>query len=81
MEGVRAFRDSVVESESVVKGVLRLGASTTPGNNLLLPLMGRFEALYPEATTTVLIGNSADVLDRLTANEVDLALLEASRVR
>src|SRR6185436_12981907 len=45
LDGVRAFRDAVVESEQTVKGNLALGASTTPGNYLLLPLMGRFERL------------------------------------
>jgi len=75
LDGVRAFRDAVVESEQTVKGNLALGASTTPGNYLLLPLMGRFERLYPEAKTTLFIGNSAEVLDRLSANEVDLGLI------
>ena len=75
LDSVRSFRDAVVESEHVVKGTLALGASTTPGNYLLLPLMGRFERLYPEAKTTLFIGNSAEVLDRLSANEVDLGLV------
>ena len=75
LDGVRSFRDAVVETEQAVKGTLALGASTTPGNYLLPAVMGRFEKLYPEAKTTLSIGNSAQILDQLTANEVDLGLV------
>jgi len=75
IEGVRAFRDAVVESEGVVKGTLALGASTTPGNYLILPLMGRFERLHPRARTTLFIGNTTEVLAKLTANEIDVGMV------
>lgn len=75
LDSVRSFRDGVVESEQAVKGTLALGASTTPGNYFLPALMGRFERQYPEARTTLLIGNSQKVLDQLRANEVDLGLV------
>lgn len=75
LDGVRSFRDAVVETEQAVKGTLALGASTTPGNYLLPAVMGRFEKRYPEAKTTLAIGNSAEILERLTANEVDLGLV------
>jgi DNA-binding transcriptional LysR family regulator len=77
MESVRSFRDAVVESEEMVKGTLALGASTTPGNYLLPPLMGRFERLHPQAKTSLFIGNSTEVLERMTANEVDLGMVGA----
>jgi LysR family transcriptional regulator, low CO2-responsive transcriptional regulator len=75
LEGVKSFRDAVVESEQAVKGTLALGASTTPGNYLLLPIMGRFERLHPQARTTLFIGNSTEVLQRLSATEVDLGMV------
>jgi DNA-binding transcriptional LysR family regulator len=75
LETVRSFRDAVVESEETVKGTLALGASTTPGNYLLPPLMGRFERLHPQSRTSLFIGNSTEVLGRLRANEVDLGMV------
>lgn len=75
LEGVHAFQEAVAESESAVHGVLSLGASTTPGNYLLPPLMRAFERRYPRARTTLFIGNSAKVLQRLEASEVDLAVV------
>lgn len=75
LESVKSFRDIVVESEETVRGTLALGASTTPGNYLLPPLMGRFERLHPQAKTSLFIGNSTEVLERMTANEVDLGLV------
>ena len=75
LDSVTAFRDAIMDSEETVKGTLALGASTTPGNYLLPPLMGRFERQHPQAKTTLWIGNSTEVLDRLEANEVDLGMV------
>ena len=75
LDSVKSFRDAVVESEEVVRGTLALGASTTPGNYLLPPLMGRFERLHPQAKTTLFIGNTTEVIDRLRANEVDIGMV------
>lgn len=75
LESSRDFLTAVTESEETVKGVLRLGASTTPGNYILPPVMSRFERQYPQAKAALLIGNSAKVLDRLMANEVDLGMI------
>jgi DNA-binding transcriptional LysR family regulator len=72
LEGVRALRDAAAESETAVAGLLRVGASTTPGNYLLPPLMGRFEREHPGARTALFIGNSAKVIDLLRGNEVDV---------
>ena len=72
VQGVRHLRDMAVESETGVGGPLTVGASTTPGNYVLPRLLGEFERLYPAVRTTLVIGNSARVLDRLAANEVDL---------
>jgi len=75
LECVRSFRSAVAESEDTIKGPLAVGASTTPGNYILPPIMARFEHEYPKARTSLLIGNTAKVLDRLTANEVDLGFV------
>lgn len=75
LEGVRAFREAVAEAETTVQGVLALGASTTPGNYILPPVMQDFERRYPGARATLSIGNSAKIFDRLRSNEVDLGVV------
>ncbi len=75
LEGVKTFREAMLESEATVQGVLPLGASTTPGNYLLPPVMQAFERQYPRAKATISIGNSAKVLERLRAGEVDLGVV------
>lgn len=72
LEGLRRLRESARSSETEVLGALKVGASTTPGNYLLPPLLGRFEREHPRVRTTLVIGNSAQVLNRLLKNEVDL---------
>lgn len=72
LEGVRRFRDAALESESTVRGVLTVGASTTPGNYVLPPLLGEFKRRYPEVRTTLVISNSSRILGRVSANEVDV---------
>jgi DNA-binding transcriptional LysR family regulator len=72
VQGVRHLRDMALESETGIGGPLTVGASTTPGNYVLPRLLGEFERLYPAVRTHLVIGNSARVLDRLRANEVDL---------
>ena len=66
---------AVSEAGRAVKGVLQLGASTTPANYLLPDLMAEFERNHPDARTTLQIGNSAQVIDLLHSNEVDLGIV------
>jgi DNA-binding transcriptional LysR family regulator len=72
LEGVRRLRDSAGRFETEVAGTLTVGASTTPGNYLLPPLLGRFERENPGVRSRLIVGNSATVLGRLLKNEVDL---------
>lgn len=78
VQGVRQLRDMATESETGVGGLLSVGASTTPGNYVLPRLLGEFEGLYPAVRTHLVIGNSARILDRLRANEVDLGAVGIS---
>jgi LysR family transcriptional regulator, low CO2-responsive transcriptional regulator len=72
LEGVRAFKDVVAETEGGMRGVLAVAASTTPGNYLLPPLLGAFERAHPGVRTRLWIGNSARVLERLSAGDADV---------
>lgn len=73
LEGLRRIRESAARSKNEVEGVFRVGASTTPGNYVLPPLLGTFERLHPRVRTTLVVGNSSTVLARLLKNDVDLA--------
>lgn len=75
LEGVRRLREAAASSETQVRGTLAVGASTTPGNYLLPPLLGEFERRHPGVRTVLRIGNSAKVLDLLSRNEVDLGVV------
>lgn len=72
LQGVRHLQVMAKESETGIGGVLAIGASTTPGNYVLPRRMAEFERLYPTVQTRLVIGNSARILERLDANEVDL---------
>lgn len=75
LENVRSLQSAVGESEKVVKGPLVLGASTTPGNYLLPPLMARFERKHPAARTGLVLGTTGRIFDRLLSGQVDLGFV------
>ena len=57
-------------------GVLRIGASVTPGNFLLPDLILRFRSTHPGIKTRVTIANAGRLNQALLDNEMDLALIE-----
>lgn len=61
-------------------GTIRLGASTTPGVYLLPNTLGCFRRDFPRVTVEVEIASSADVLSRLLAGRVQLALVGSTDV-
>ncbi len=75
LEDVRELKLAAQESEGGVQGVLKIGASTTPGNYLLPVLLGKFEREYPSARAALTIGNSGKIMDLLRVNEVDLGVV------
>ncbi len=75
LEDVRELHRTVSESEAGVEGLVKIGASTTPGNYLLPVLLSRFEHKYPRARAVLSIGNSGRIMDLLRLNEVDLGVI------
>lgn len=69
----RGYRDAV---RGLERGVLRVGASTTPASYLLPYLLAGFQAATPGVTVETLTGNTADVIAALGA--LDLALIEGT---
>jgi LysR family transcriptional regulator, low CO2-responsive transcriptional regulator len=58
-------------------GTIHLGASTAPGAYLLPDTLGCFQRDYPGVTVEVEIAASAEILDRLVAGRVQLAIVGA----
>lgn len=56
-------------------GTIRIGASTTPGVYLLPDTLGCFRRDHPNVTVEVEIASSGEILDRLLAGRVQLALV------
>ncbi len=71
-EGRRAME----EVRGVERGSLAVGASTTIGIYLLPRALGAFHRRHPGIALSLDIGNTEQVLARLAAGELDLALVE-----
>ena len=48
-----------------IQGVLAVGASSGPGENLLPVLMGAFKRLHPEAMLSLRVGDSAAIIEQV----------------
>src|SRR6266852_1085909 len=60
-------------------GTIHVGASTAPGAYLLPDTLGCFQREFPGVTVEVEIAASADILDRLLAGRVQLAIVGAQQ--
>src|SRR5437773_10813153 len=58
-------------------GTIRVGASTAPGAYLLPDTLGRFRREFPGVTVEVEIAASEEILNRLLAGRVQLAIVGA----
>jgi molybdate transport repressor ModE-like protein len=65
----------IADLEGLTAGELVIGASTTVGEQLLPPYLGRFHAAHPKVRLSVRIGNSVEIIDRVAARELDLAIV------
>ena len=59
-------------------GTIRLGASTAPGVYLLPETLGRFRTEFPAVTVHVEIAATGEILERLVAGRVQLAVVGAA---
>jgi DNA-binding transcriptional LysR family regulator len=60
-----------------VSGVLVVGASTTPGEYVLPPLVGHFRARYPEVGITLQIADTRGIVQAVLDGQVELGLVGA----
>lgn len=59
-----------------VKGLLKIGASSTIAQYLIPSVMAAFQARYQEVELQLFNGNSEEMESRLLKNEIDIALVE-----
>ncbi len=62
-------------SDEALSGRVRLGVPDDYADRYLPEIMARFSRAYPGVELTVMCEPSADLLDRIDANEVDLAIV------
>jgi DNA-binding transcriptional LysR family regulator len=60
-----------------VSGVLRVGASTIPGEYVLPPLIGRYREKYPQVTIALQIGDSRAITEAVLAGQVEVGVVGA----
>lgn len=70
-----------VELEESLKGAaevgnLRVGATMTVGNYLLIDLIAGFKKKYPDADVTLEVSNTANIAERVINYEFDIGLIE-----
>lgn len=68
IEAMEAFK-------GVIRGQLRIGASTTPGAWLLPRWLGQFQNRYPHVAIDLEIENSAQILNSLRVGKVAVAIV------
>ncbi len=68
---------SISELSSTVGGVLRIGASTIPGEYLLPYLLGAFKKEYPEVEIKLEVADSLEVVRKILAEEIHLGVVGA----
>ncbi|UNC92964.1 selenium metabolism-associated LysR family transcriptional regulator [Candidatus Contubernalis alkaliaceticus] len=68
---------SISELSSTVGGVLRIGASTIPGEYLLPYLLGSFKKEYPDVEIKLEVADTLEVVRKILAEEIHLGVVGA----
>ncbi len=68
--------ESIFEGNHALSGQLRIGASDTIGNQVAPYLLSAFRQHTNHRSQSLFISNSAQICDKLTAYELDIALIE-----
>jgi DNA-binding transcriptional LysR family regulator len=70
-------RQAIEQFLGRVSGVLKVGASTIPGEYVLPPLIGRYREKYPQVTIALRIGDSRAITEAVVAGHVELGVVGA----
>ncbi|MDD4587194.1 MAG: LysR family transcriptional regulator [Heliobacteriaceae bacterium] len=77
VESTRQMRVALAEFLDLKRGSLKIGASTLPGEYLIAPVIGRFQARYPGIKVEMVLGNTETILQQVLERELDLGLVGA----
>jgi molybdate transport repressor ModE-like protein len=75
LQTLRAGEEELRRLAGLEAGTIHIGASTTPGVYLLPDTLGCFRRDHPNVTVEVEIASTGEILDRLLAGQVQLALV------
>lgn len=75
LQTLRAGEEELRRLAGLETGTIRVGASTTPGVYLLPDTLGCFRRDHPNVSVEVEIASTGEILDRLLAGQVQLALV------
>jgi molybdate transport repressor ModE-like protein len=78
LQALAAGEEELSALSGLQTGTIRLGASTTPGVYLLPDSLGCFRRDFPNVTVEVEIASTEEIVGRLLAGRVQLALVGAS---
>jgi DNA-binding transcriptional LysR family regulator len=70
-----ALEQELAALKTVGQGVLALASSTIPGEYVLPGLLAAFRGEYPQVEVQMIISDTADVANRLLADEVDIGVI------
>jgi DNA-binding transcriptional LysR family regulator len=65
----------VREIQTLERGSVLVGASTSAATYVVLPLLGAFHALYPRIHVTLIVADRHAIEERLLTRQVDLAVM------
>jgi DNA-binding transcriptional LysR family regulator len=71
------MENSVRELTGEISGALTIGASTTIADYMLPPLLGDFNARYPEVAIHLKVSNSDGIVSMVENNAIDLGVVES----
>lgn len=58
----------------ILKGVINIGASNTPGTYIMPRILGEFKEVYPDVNTNLHVGNTYEIDRMIFENRVDFAV-------
>lgn len=67
----------LAEMTDEMRGPLLIGATATIAEFMLPPILGEFNALYPQVRARLIVANSESIENRVAAPTLDLGLIEA----
>lgn len=78
IEDLDAIKEIIQKGRADIKGTLKIGASTIPGNYILPVLAASFKKLHPDISFEISIADTRKVTDSILQHEILLGIVGAS---